>query len=228
VAEIGLAEEHQGPNLVQVAIVHAGFFLGGGLLFVILAGATIPSPFAPRSAADGYFAANPVPMQVLSFFELGGAIPLAIFTAAVVSRLLFLGVRVAGVHIALVGGILASAFQAAAGCAHWVLGQPGVSEIPAVTRPLHLIAFAAGGPASIASFGLLVAGVSAAAGLARLVPRWLMLSGLVLAGVAEISVVIFLVPALSRLPGIRLVGFAWMICIGTLLPKAQPAALPPA
>jgi hypothetical protein len=230
VTEAGtLAPEHRGPSLVVVAAVHAALFVGGLVVATILAGAAFPSPFAPRALSDAYFAAHPGAVRALSFFQLGAAIPLAIFAAASASRLHFLGMRVAGVHIALAGGILASAFQAAAACAQWVVSQPGVSEIPAVTRPLHLLSFAVGGPACIACFGLLVAGISAVAGLPGLVPRWLMVSGLGIAAAAEVSVLTFVAPVFSYLlPLARFAGFAWMICVGALLPKARPAALPPA
>jgi len=226
VTAVDPAEEHRGPSLLQVAIVHAGFFLAGAALSTLGGGDALPSPFAPRGLSDQYFAAHPVVMQWRSFCELGGAIPLAVFTAAIASRLRVLGMRVAGVHIALAGGLLASAFQAAAACAFWVISQPGVSEIPAVTRPLYLFAFAAGGPASLAGFGLLAASVSAVAGLAGLVPRRLVLFGILVAAVDELCVFTFVAPFLYRpLAVARLAGVVWMICVGAVLPKA-PTAVP--
>jgi hypothetical protein len=213
---------HRGPSLVVVAAVHAALVIAGLVIATAMAGTAVPSPFAPRGPSDAFFSAHPGAVGALAFFQLGAAIPLAVFTATVASRLLFLGMRVAGVHIALAGGLLASAFQAAAACALWVISQPGVSEIPAVTRPLHLVSFAAGGPACIASFGLLLAGASAVAGLPGLVPRWLMFFGLAIAAAAELSVLTFVVPfAAWLLPLARFAGFAWMICLGALLPKAR-------
>lgn len=233
-APLGVAETesfapaHRGPSLVVVASVHAALFVVGLLVATILAGASFPSPFGPRGPSDAYFAAHPGAVRALSFFQLGAAIPLAVFAATSASRLQFLGMRVAGVHIALAGGILASGCQAASACAQWVASQPGVSEIPAVTRPLHLLSFAVGGPACIACFGLLVAGVSAVAGLPGLLPRWLMLAGLGIAAVAEISVLTFVAPVFSYLlPLARFGGLAWMICVGALLPKARTAVPSP-
>jgi len=214
---------HQGPPLVVVAAVHAALVVLGIAICTAMAGAAFPSPFAPRGSSDAFFLAHPAAVRVLAFFEAGAAIPLAVFTAAVASRLLFLGMRVAGVHIALAGGLLASVLEAAAACALWVISQPGVFEIPAVTRPLHLLAFAAGGPAAMASFGLLVAGASVVAGVQGLVPRWLMLFGLAIAAAAELSVLTFLAPLFAwLLPLVRFAGFAWMICLGALLPKGGP------
>jgi hypothetical protein len=213
---------HRGPPLVAVAVVHAALIVAGVVICNAVAGAAFPSPFAPRGPSDAYFVAHPAAVRALAFFELGAAIPLAVFTATVASRLSFLGMRVAGVHIALAGGLLASVFQAVAACSLWVISQPGVSEIPGVTRPLHLLAFAAGGPACIASFGLLAAGASAVSGLPGLVPRWLMFLGLAIAAAAELSVLTFVVPlAAWLLPLARFAGFAWMISLGALLPKGR-------
>ena len=129
---------HRGPPLIVVAAVHAALVIVGLVISAAMGGA-FPSPFAPRGPSDAWFAAQAPAVRALAFFQLGAAIPLAVFTATVASRLLFLGMRVAGVHIALAGGLLASVFQAAAACSLWVISQPGVSEIPAVTRPLHLL-----------------------------------------------------------------------------------------
>ena len=213
---------HRGPPLIVVAAVHAALVIVGLVISAAMGGA-FPSPFAPRGPSDAWFAAQAPAVRALAFFQLGAAIPLAVFTATVASRLLFLGMRVAGVHIALAGGLLASVFQAAAACSLWVISQPGVSEIPAVTRPLHLLSFATGGPACIASFGLLVAGASAVAGLPGLVPRWLMYFGFAIAAAAELSVLTFVVPFAAWLLLLaRFAGFAWMICLGALLPKGSP------
>jgi hypothetical protein len=213
---------HRGPPLALVAAIHAALVILGMVICTAMAGAAFPSPFTPRAASDAYFLAHPAAVRVLAFFEAGAAIPLAVFTATVASRLLFLGMRVAGVHIALAGGLVASALEGAAACALWTISQPGVSEIPAVTRPLHLLAFAAVGPAAIGSFGLLVAGASVVAGLPGLVPRWLMLAGLAIAAAAELSVLTFLAPLFAwLLPLARFAGFAWMICLGALLPTRR-------
>ena len=213
---------HQGPPLVAVAAVHAALVVLGIVICSAMAGAAFPSPFAPRGPSDAWFAAHPAAVRVLSFFEAGAAIPLAVFTATVASRLLFLGLRVAGVHIALAGGLLSSLLEIAAACAFWTISQPGVAEIPAVTRALHLFAFAAGGPAGMASFGLLVAGASVVAGVPGLVPRWLMLFGLAISAAAELSLLTFLAPLFAWLiPLARFAGLVWMICLGVLLPKGR-------
>jgi hypothetical protein len=135
-----------------------------------------------------------------------------------VSRLRFLGVDVAGVHIALVGGVLASGFLALSGMSLWIASQPGVADA-ATIRAVQLLAFGCGGPAHVAALGLLVAGVSVSAGLTRRLPRWMMIFGVAVAAVAELStLVLVLPPAAYLLPAARLAAVVWMICAGALLP----------
>src|SRR5437763_1854606 len=103
---------HRGPPLIVVAAVHAALVIVGLVISAAMGGA-FPSPFAPRGPSDAWFAAQAPAVRALAFFQLGAAIPLAVFTATVASRLLFLGMRVAGVHIAL--AVLTSVVPFAAG-----------------------------------------------------------------------------------------------------------------
>jgi hypothetical protein len=133
--------------------------------------------------------------------------------------------KVAGIQIALFGGIAASVFQALSASIEWVLAVSGLSGAPAVAHALHLLQFATGGPAYVAAFGLLIAGVSVTAGLQGLAPRWLMVFGLGIAAVAELSTLVLIAsPAAILLPIARFSGFAWMLCVGALLPRARGAA----
>ena len=214
---------HRGPSLLAVGIVYASIFVAGLVLSTILAGgAHFPSPFEPEATANAWFARNPEAVRVGAFFVFGSSIPLGIFTATAVSRLRFLGLNVAGESIALFGGISASLLLAMSGLAQWALAWPGVMATPSTIRALHLLSFALGGTGTVVAFGLLVAGISLSAGLARLVPRWLMWFGLVLAGLAELSSLSLIFPAAAYLlPVARFPGFAWMICVGALLPKGR-------
>ena len=77
-------------------------------------------------------------------------------------------------------------------------------------------------PGHVVPLGLLVAGVSVAAGLGRLLPTWLMSAGIVVAALAELSFFsLILYPAAFLIPVARLLGFAWMICVGVVLPKSR-------
>jgi len=147
---------------------------------------------------------------------------LAVFAAAVHARLHQLGVRAAGATIALAGGLLASTFATLSALVQWILSRPGTVGEPGVVRPLHDLAFLAGGPAHVVALGLLLAGIAVPALIVGLLPRWLAIAGLVLAVVAELSTLTLLVPTLgATLPVARVAGMAWLIAAGALLPASR-------
>jgi hypothetical protein len=217
------ATVHRGPSLVIVAVVYVVLFIASLAVPTFMAGGQhFPSPFGPADQAARYFGEHAGAVQLAAFLQLGSAIPLGIFAASASSRLLFLGMKVAGIQIALFGGIAAAVFQALSASVEWVLAQPGLPGASDVTHPLHLLAFATGGPGYVATFGLLVAGLSVAAGIQGFVPRWLMVLGLGIAAVAEVSTFVLVFPAAAiLLPIARFSGFLWMICAGAVLPKAR-------
>jgi hypothetical protein len=137
--------------------------------------------------------------------------------------------KVAGIHIALFGGIASSVALATSAFAQWALSDPGISNSGGVVRMLHLFSFAAGGPGFVVPFGLLVAGISLVAGLQGFMPRWLMNAGLVLAAIAELSVFALVWPAAAiLLPVARFSGLLWTIGVGAVLPKSREARRRPA
>jgi hypothetical protein len=219
------ASRHRSPSLAIVATTYVVLFVVSLVASTFMAhGQHFPSVFASVDQSARFFAENAGAVQLMSFLQFGAAIPLGIFSATAVSRLQFLGMKVAGIHIALFGGILASLSLALSAFVEWTLAQAGVAESASATRVLHLLAFAAGGPGYVVPFGLLVAGVSVVAGLQGFVPRWLMYLGLLIAGVAELATLVFVAPALAfLLPLARFTGLVWMILIGALLPKAKVA-----
>lgn len=218
-------DTHRGPSLVAVAVVYAILVVTSvGIPTAIAGGHHFPSPFDP--AASHWFREQPAAALLSSFLLFSSAIPLGIFTATATSRLQFLGMKVAGIHIALFGGIAASIALATSGFATWALAHPGVAESDGAAHALHLFSFAAGGPGFVVPFGLLVAGISVVAGLQRFIPRWLMLAGLVIAAIAELSVFAFVWPAAGLLLPIgRFSGLVWVIAVGVLLPTSRTARM---
>src|SRR5262249_37820404 len=155
---------HRGPSLVVVAVVYAILVLASVIVPTAIAGGRhFPSPFEPD--AWRWFMESASAAVMSSFLVLCSAIPLGIFTAAASSRLQFLGMTVAGVHIALFGGVAASIALTTSAFAQWVLAQPGVAGPSSIAHALHLFAFAAGGPGFVVPFGLLVARVAVVSGL---------------------------------------------------------------
>ena len=213
-----------GPALLPLAIVHALLFVTSIVSAVLLRhGAPFVTPFGDAEAARAFFAANPFAVKVSAFFFFGSAVPLAIYTATVVSRLRYLGVRAAGTNIALFGGFAASGAIAISGLCTWVLSVPEVAASLVAARVLYLLSFLFGGAGFAVAFGLLAAGISVTSHFARLLPRWLVVLGMIVAAAGELaSLSLIAYPANLAIPVTRFVGFAWLILVGGLLPKTLP------
>jgi len=226
-------QKHPSPPLWLLAAVHLVLFAAGlGGSAALAHGAVFPSPF-DAGAASAYFGAHADAVRVAGFFLAGSAVPLGLFAATAASRLTFFGAEVAGVTIALFGGIAASLMLLSSGLCMWGLGQLGAEAVPQAVRALHLLAFATGGPGFSMMFGLLVLGVSLAGVLAvsgsRRLPRWLLWFGLVLGVVAELSSLSLLSnTAAFLLPLVRFPGFVWLIAVGVTMPTARVPRKPEA
>jgi hypothetical protein len=214
--------KHPSPHLGALAIVYTILF-NTGLYFVTVFNGLphFPGPSESAETIVTYFQARPAAVLLCAFFHFGAAVPLGLFTATVVSRLRFLGVRAAGAHIALFGGLATAFNMAASASVLWVMAHPGIAQDAAVLRALYYLQFALGGPGFSVPMGLLLAGVSISAGLTKLLPKWIVALGLALAVCGELSwfnlvipQVLFLVP-LTRFP-----AFVWLIATGFALPKA--------
>jgi hypothetical protein len=180
-----------------------------------------PSPYLEEALARVYFTEHANAVRLSAFLQFGAAVPLGIFTASAVSRLRFLGVNAAGVDIALFGGLAASFMAALSALVMWTISWPEIAASPGV-HALQVASFGIGGPGYVVPLGLLIAGISLAAGLARLIPSWLMWFGIVVAALAELSFFSLIVYAAAfLLPAARLLGFVWMICIALHLPKSR-------
>jgi hypothetical protein len=158
------------------------------------------------------------------FLQPGATICLGLFTATVVSRLHFLGVRAAGVHIALLGGFLTVFDGLAAAFATWTMIQPAVVQTPSALLTLYYYSFALGGPGFSVPMGLLMAGVSVTAAFKKLLPTWIVVLGLILAAAGELSIFHLVSPRfLFLIPLTRFPGFIWIVAVGFALPRARSA-----
>jgi hypothetical protein len=216
---------HAGPNPGFVAIVFTTLFLAGLVPVTLLMGDThFPSPFQTPTEIVAYFREHAVKVALCAFFQFGSAIPLGIYAATMTSRLRFLGVRAAGVDIALFGGFAAAFMTLVSALAQWTLARPGIAADGTVVQALYFWIFATGGPGYTVSLGLLLAGLSVPALLLRLVPKWLAVFGLALAVVGELSALSLVIPgALFLIPLTRFPGFVWLIVAGFKLPATSGA-----
>ncbi len=217
------AAKHRGPNLGLLAIVFTALF-NAGLYFVISFSANaphFPGPWESTETIIAYFQGQPRAVLMCAFFQFGSAIPLGIFTATLASRLRFLGVKAAGAHIALFGGLMTTFNLALSALVLWVMAYPGIAQDSSVLRALYYLTFAVGGVGYSVPLGLLIAGISVPSGFMRLLPRWLVAVGLLIGICGELSWFSLIFPKLLFLiPLTRFPGFIWLIVAGFLLPKS--------
>jgi hypothetical protein len=218
---------HAGPNPGIVAIVFTVLFLAGLVPVTLLVGDThFPSPLQSPDEIVAYLRQHPARVAVCAFFQFASAIPLGIYVATMTSRLRFLGVRAAGVDIALFGGLAASFTTLVSALAQWTLARPGIAADGTLAQALYFFIFATGGPGYSVPLGLLLAGISVPALVFRLLPKWVFVLGLVLAVIGEASAFSLVVPgALYLIPLTRFPAFVWLIAAGFSLPgyRATPS-----
>jgi len=220
---------HRGPHLGALAIVYTVLFNAGLYPVTIFADKThFPGPWESGDVIVSYFQTHPLPVLICLFLQFGAIIPLGIFTASVVSRLHFLGVRAAGPYIALFGGFATVFNGMAASFLLWVMVHPGIAQDATLLRALYYLSYAFGGPGFSVPMGLLLAGVSVPAAFLKLLPKWVVGLGLVLAVCGELSWLNLILPkALFLIPVVRFPSFVWLIATGFLLPKSVVRALQP-
>jgi hypothetical protein len=226
------SRKHLGPNPGALAIIYTLLFIAG-LSFVIsfrapeYLGASdtavrpyFPGPWESAQTIATYFQTHPGAVLMCAFLQFGAAIPLGLFTATMVSRLRFLGIRAAGAHIALFGGLMAAFNIATSALFLWVMSYPGIAQEGGVLRALYYLVFAIGGVGFSVPMGLLIAGISVPSLIIKLLPKWLAVSGLVLAVIGELSALSLVFPNLIFLiPLTRFPSFIWLIFAGFELPN---------
>jgi hypothetical protein len=229
---------HRGPHPGALAIIYAVLF-NLGLYFVIsfrppehlAASATavrpyFPGPWESAQTIASYFQTHSHSVLMCAFLQFGAAIPLGIFTATMVSRLRFLGVRAAGADIALFGGLMTTFNVALSALVLWVMAYPGIAGESSVVRALYYIVFAVGGVGFSVPMGLLIAGISIPALMMKLLPKWLVVFGVGLGVIGELSFFSLVIPStLFLIPLTRFPAFIWLIAAGFLLP-ASPRSPP--
>jgi hypothetical protein len=220
--------KHRGPHLGILAIIFTALF-NAGLYFVISFSANaphFPGPWESGQTITAYFQGQPRAVLMCAFLQFGSAIPLGLFTATVVSRLQFLGARVAGVHIALFGGLLTAFNLALSALVLWVMAYPGIAQDASVLLALYYLTFAVGGVGYSVPLGLLIAGISVPSGFMKFLPKWLVAFGLLLGVCGELSWFSLIFPKLLFLiPLTRFLGFIWLIATGFALPTRRQTAV---
>jgi hypothetical protein len=219
--------KHPSPPLWLLAILYTVFFNAGLFPVTMFGGMPYwPGPWQSPAVIAAFFQTQTSRVLACLLLQTGAMVCLGLFTAVLVSRLQFLGIRAAGVTIALFGGFLCVFDGMAAAFTTWTLIRPAVAASPQILVALNYLAYAFGGPGFSIPMGLLMAGISVSAGLTKLIPRWVMIFGLFLALCGEVSLFHLISPKLLFLiPLVRFPGFIWIIAVGFTLPthrKDQP------
>jgi len=215
--------KHQGPPLWLLALLYTVLFNAGLYPVTMFGGQPYwPGPWESPAIITHFFQTQQSRVLTCVFLQTGASVCLGLFTAVVVSRLRFLGIRAAGVHIALFGGFLTVFNGLAAALAIWTLLRPALNADPSMILALNYFSYALGGPGFSIPMGLLMAGVSVSAGFSNLIPRWIMILGLFLGACGELSVFHLIFPQLLFLiPLTRFPGFIWIIAVGFALPNSM-------
>lgn len=223
------SRRYSGPHLGAVAVVYVLMKVASVIpvsAFGIPFGVRppfFPSLLAPTDKVAAYFAAHAAAVSLCAFLQFGSAIPFGIFTAGIVTRMRTFGIDVAGLRIALFGGIMAAIDEAVSGAIIWVMGHPLIAQVPALTQSFHYLAVVFGGPGFTMPQGLLMAGISIPAGFTKRLSKTMVVFGLILAVIGELSWFSMVSPRAGILiPLARWPGFIWLIIAGFQLSKRSP------
>jgi hypothetical protein len=219
---------HAGPPLGLVATIFTILFLAGLYPVTMFGGRPyFPGPWESADTIVTFFQTRPTAVLICAALHFGAAIPLGIFTASIVSRLQFLGVRAAGATIALFGGFATAFTMLASSSVLWTLAQAGIAQDRTLAQALYWLDQTLGGSGFSVPFGLLISGVAVTAAFHKLLPKWMVVTGVTLAVIGELSWLNLLTPkALFLVPLTRFPGFAWLIAAGFALPNSIERATP--
>ena len=219
---------HAGPPLGLDASILVLLFLAGLYPVTMFGGLPyFPGPWESPDRIATFFQTRPTGVLICAALHFGAAVPLGVFTATVVSRLQFLGVRAAGASIALFGGFATALTILVSSSILWTLAQPGVTQDRTLVQALYWLDQALGGSGFSVSFGLLILGISIPAAFLKLLPRWIVACGLALGVIGELSWLNLIMPkALFLVPLTRFPGFVWLIAAGFALPTTIERSAP--
>jgi hypothetical protein len=179
-------------------------------------------PWSSDAALLDFFRNHRGASSASAFFTLASAVPFALVTAVATTRYRTLGLDVPGRIIAQLGGAVAAALLAVAGLSTLALTRPHVAESAPIVRGFAALTFAAGGPGFVVFQGLLLAGLSVAGLIGRVLPRWLGWAGVGIAAISEVASASAAFDALDPLlPVGRFGGLAVLVAIAVLLPATR-------
>jgi hypothetical protein len=214
-------------------LCYALFFLASLALPGVLGqqgGAALITPYSTDAEVAHYLASaarDVVP--VAAFCQAMSAIALLLFASGISDHLQRIDPRSPQASPARTTGTVAAAFLLLSASAQWVLNRPSVESDLHVYRAVMDLTFITGAAPQVATTGLLIGVVAAAARPTRLLPVWLCRSGLVVAAVSALSLLSLLgKTATVLIPLGRFSGMLWFLGASIILLRRRTAAPPSA
>jgi hypothetical protein len=193
--------------------------LFGGLVIGVAVGGIMPLPYGPAAPIQHYVHTQPLALHIIAVAVFGSSVLLAVYVAALSSRLRGSGVTGPGPTIAIVGGTLAAGALAVTGLLAWTLSRPEVAGDPALARAMYYLTFLIGGPGHVVALGVLIAGIAAGGVLPR--------TGFAIAALCAVTTLVLAWTVLGPiLPVARVVALAWLLVAAARVPtrRNSPAA----
>lgn len=217
--------QFRGPHTGIVAAVFVALFCAGLLPVTAFGGMPyFPPPTASAAEMLAFFSHRQAGVLLCAFFQFGSAFPLGIFAVTMAARMRYLGVRAAGIEIAVFGG-MATAIGIIIGSSFlWGTTYPGISNNQDLLQLVYRAMFGIGGPGYSVPFGLLAAGITIPAMFYKLLPKWIVVLGIFVAVAGVLSwFEILSVKLLPLIPLTRFPGFVWAIAAGFSLARRRPS-----
>jgi hypothetical protein len=196
-----------------------GLFFGG-LAIGVAIGGIMPLPYGPAAPIQHYVHTQSLALHIIAVAVFGSSMLLAVYAAAMGSRLRGLGVRGAGPTVAVVGGTLAAGALAVTGLLGWTLSRPEISADATAVRVLYLLSFLIGGPGHVVALGVLIAGIAAGGVLPR--------TGFAIAALCALTTLVLAWTVLGpMLPVARVAALGWLLVAGARLPTRRNSSAAP-
>jgi hypothetical protein len=207
-----------GPPLLAPVLAYTALTIAA-----VIINRSTPHPDATGTDVLHYAQAHTTAIKLGAFSLFASAAPLAFTAAVLYRRLRALGITAPGSAITLAGGTLAAGALQLSAMFAWTGSRLPANTDPALARGLADLSFLSGGPAYVAMFAMLIAGVSVTSLLAGLLPRAATWTGLILAATGMLSTLTLLTPTFGYLlPIVRFGGTIWLVFTAAKLPRTRP------
>lgn len=172
-------------------LLYVLFFLASFVLPNVLGqnkGASLVTPYSSDAEVTRYLAQTGRDViPVAAFFQAMSALALLVFVPYAAAYVRRIAPEQVSAGLVRVAGTVAAAFLLLSASAQWILNRPGMGDNLQVYRAVMDLVFITGAAAQVATTGLLIGTIAAAARTARALPSWLNWLGLAVAALSALS-----------------------------------------